>query len=170
MLRGGPCCDGVGCRIDSFDISISIFSIYRCRFSRYINIESFDTSISIFSMDRHRKFRYIEVPTVTFDVSDRMRFALHTLASTYIYTAPERNVSNVGQITDHPNPNLPLRYVAQHLHSTDPTYRICVRSCRLYDPHQATRAISYRSYRSGIYLPCPAGLDYEVGVDDPFVV
>ena len=84
-------------------------------------------------------------------------------------------ITHVGQIDqidhdlDHLDPNPPLLDAVQDLYSTNPAQETHARSVGLlivYTFRPTTRAIAYRSYRSGEYLLCLADLDHQVGVHD----
>ena len=77
----------------------------------------------------------------------------HLFFRTTVESTHLGQIDQIDDDLDNLDPNLPLWDVVQDLHSTGPTQETCPRSCRLYGSHPATRARSYRSYRSAIYLP-----------------
>ena len=93
---------------------------------------------------------------------------LRTVAVFQPFLLRTKNRSWSRSYTVHNLVHLPLWEILQHLRSTGPTQDLCPRSCRLYSYHPATWArsyrsyIPYRSYRSGIHLPCLADFDDEL--------
>ena len=158
--------------IESLDISK--YLMYRFIWC----IEFFD--ISKYLM--YRKIRYIELFDVSKVLIYRNNWCMEKIdISKYLMYRRNRyiDIFNVSKYCtrwtdhylDHLDPNLLLWYALQDLYSTDQTQDACPRSSRLYGSHPSTWARSYRSYRSGINLPCLADLDRQlycttvVGID-----